>query len=80
MHEAMVKKLSAFPPWQIEYTDIMISYLIEKRWKNLYNSSLVRAESLEPIKRKFSEMKVVEIDTFRTNVSVFSRKTFISLN
>lgn len=45
-----------------------MAYHLEKRWKKLYNSSLVRAQSLEPIKKKFAEITSVEIKTFSIDV------------
>lgn len=52
-----------------EYTDMMMAYHLEKRWKKLYNSSVNRGESLAPIKKKFADMTCVEIETFTLNVS-----------
>lgn len=49
---------------------MMMAYHLEKRWKKLYNSSLIRGKSLEPIKKKFADMTCVEINTFALDVSL----------
>lgn len=49
-----------------------MSYYLERRWRKLYNSSLIKAESLKPIKKKFADMTTIEINTFLENVSLFS--------
>lgn len=51
---------------------MIMSYYLERRWRKLYNSSLIKAESLKPIKKKFADMTTIEINTFLTNVSFSS--------
>lgn len=51
-----------------EYTDMMMAYHLEKRWKKLYNSSMNRGVSLAPIKKKFADMTCVEIEAFTLDV------------
>lgn len=46
-----------------------MSYHLEKRWKKLYNSSLIRTQSLKPIKKKFADMTAKEINIFCNDVS-----------
>lgn len=53
-----------------EYTDMMMAYHLEKRWKKLYNSSMNRGVSLAPIKKKFADMTCVEIETFTLDVRI----------
>lgn len=55
---------------RFEYTDMMMAYHLEKRWKKLYNSSMNRSVSLAPIKKKFADMTCVEIETFGVDVGV----------
>lgn len=45
-----------------------MAYNLEKRWKKLYDSSLIRAESLEPIKKKFADVTTIEIRKFCASV------------
>lgn len=52
-----------------EYTDMLMAYHLEKRWKKLYNSSMNRGVSLAPIKKKFADMTCVEIESFTLDVS-----------
>lgn len=47
---------------------MLMAYHLEKRWKKLYNSSLVRGQSLEPIKKKFADITSVEIEQFSIDV------------
>lgn len=54
---------------KFSYTDMLMAYHLEKRWRKLYNSSLTRGESLQPIKKKFADMTCVEIATFAVDVS-----------
>lgn len=54
-----------------EYTDMMMAYHLEKRWRKLYNSSMNRGLSLAPIKKKFADMTCVEIQTFALDVRWF---------
>lgn len=53
---------------KFSYTDMLMAYHLEKRWKKLYNSSLIRGDSLAPIKNKFAEMTCSEISTFSLDV------------
>lgn len=53
---------------QIDYTYIITSYLIKKRWIKLYKTSIIRSEALELTKQTFAEMKVTEICAFHQNV------------
>lgn len=53
-----------------EYTDMMMAYHLEKRWRKLYNSSMNRGLSLAPIKKKFADMTCVEIQTFSLDVCI----------
>lgn len=53
------------------YTDMMMAYHLERRWRKLYNSSMNRGVSLAPIKKKFADMTCVEIETFKTDVAGF---------
>lgn len=52
-----------------EYTDMMMAYHLEKRWRKLYGSSVTRGESLQPLKQKFAVMTGAEIETFAVDVS-----------
>lgn len=49
---------------------MLMTYHLEKRWKKLYNSARVRAQSLEPIKKRFADMTAVEITTFSLDVCI----------
>uniref|UniRef100_A0A336M301 CSON011057 protein n=1 Tax=Culicoides sonorensis TaxID=179676 RepID=A0A336M301_CULSO len=51
--------LETFP-----YGDILMSYHLERRWKNLFNSAFYRQTTLEPTKMKFAEMTFNEINMF----------------
>lgn len=53
---------------RFSYTDMLMAFHLEKRWRKLYNSSLTRSESLLPIKEKFADMTCVEIQTFALDV------------
>lgn len=65
---------------KFSYTDMLMAYHLEKRWKKLYNSSLIRGESLAPIKNKFAEMTCSEISTFSLDVgSLVSSLFFINI-
>lgn len=59
---------------KFSYTDMLMAYHLEKRWKKLYNSSLIRGDSLAPIKNKFAEMTCSEISTFSLNVGMPSNQ------
>lgn len=62
---------------QLKFSDIIIAYNLEKRWKKLYDSSLIRAESLQPIKKKFAGMTTIEIEKFCAKVRTYPRSLFI---
>lgn len=49
---------------QFPYGDILMSYHLERRWKNLFNSAFYRQTTLEPTKMKFAEMTFNEINMF----------------
>lgn len=58
-----------------EYTDMMMAYHLEKRWRKLYSSSVTRGESLRPLKHKFAVMTAGEIQAFALDVSAGGKCT-----
>lgn len=53
---------------QFEYSDMFMSYVLEKKWHQLFNSSLLRIEELQPMKREFAEITAKEIASFKLKV------------
>lgn len=53
---------------QFEYSDMLMSYVLEKKWHQLFNSSLLRIEELQPMKQKFAEVTAKEVDNFGLKV------------
>lgn len=56
---------------QFPYSDMLMAYHLEKRWKKLFDSSYFRSNTLMPIKNKFATMTSTEINTFCLDVSSF---------
>lgn len=56
---------------------MLMSHHLEKRWQKLYNSSIIRAESLEPIKKKFADLTSIEIIDFCLNVILYFLDFFL---
>lgn len=59
---------------QFPYGDILMSYHLERRWKNLFNSAFYRQTTLEPTKMKFAEMTFNEINMFCDEVSTLDNQ------
>lgn len=45
-----------------------MSYVLEKKWHQLFNSSLLRIEELQPMKQQFAELTTNEITNFKSKV------------
>lgn len=56
---------------QFEYSDMLMSYVLEKKWNQLFNSSLLRIEELQPLKQKFAEITAKEVANFGSKLSKF---------
>lgn len=76
-------KISCYPKKNITHTrtqfpygDILMSYHLERRWKNLFNSAFYRQTALEPTKMKFAEMTFNEINMFCDEVSTLLTTNF----
>ncbi|XP_055696351.1 dynein axonemal heavy chain 10 [Lutzomyia longipalpis] len=59
---------------RFSFTDMLMSYELEKRWKKLYKSSLYRSATLEVVKTKFASLTSVEISSFTLNLDEFIKK------
>lgn len=53
---------------QFNYSDMIMAHHLEKRWNQLYRSALYRADKLKPIKEKFADMTLAEIESFLSEV------------
>lgn len=47
---------------------MITSYYLERKWRKLYNSSIIRVDSLKPIKQKLAGITEHEINAFIENV------------
>ena len=47
---------------------MIMAYHLEKRWKKIYHSALLRSGKLQPTKAKFAEITQKEIQTFSDEV------------
>lgn len=47
---------------------MFMSYVLEKKWHQLFNSSLLRIEELQPLKQQFGEITAKEIANFKLKV------------
>ncbi|XP_050088792.1 dynein axonemal heavy chain 10 [Anopheles aquasalis] len=56
------------------FGDMIMAYHLEKRWKKLYHSALLRASKLQPTKAKFAEITQSEISTFHGELAKFISK------
>uniref|UniRef100_A0A182IR22 AAA+ ATPase domain-containing protein n=1 Tax=Anopheles atroparvus TaxID=41427 RepID=A0A182IR22_ANOAO len=54
--------------------DMIMAYHLEKRWKKLYHSALLRSAKLQPTKAKFAEITQNEISTFNAELAKFIAK------
>ncbi|XP_053669700.1 dynein axonemal heavy chain 10 [Anopheles nili] len=54
--------------------DMIMAYHLEKRWKKLYHSALLRSEKLQPTKVKFAEITQKEINIFSEELAKFITK------
>ncbi|GAB0094127.1 Dynein heavy chain [Sergentomyia squamirostris] len=59
---------------KFSFTDMLMSYELEKRWKKLYKTSLYRSATLEIVKAKFAALTSVEISSFTLNLDEFIKK------
>lgn len=53
---------------QFAYSDMFMSYVLEKKWHQLFNSSLLKIEELQPMKHRFAESTAHEINDFKSKV------------
>ncbi|XP_055373636.1 dynein axonemal heavy chain 10 [Condylostylus longicornis] len=56
---------------KFNYSDMLMSYYLEKKWKRLFRSAIFRMGKLQPIKQKFANLTSVEISTFLTDLTNF---------
>ncbi|ETN61879.1 dynein heavy chain 10, axonemal [Anopheles darlingi] len=56
------------------FGDMIMAYHLEKRWKKLYHSALLRSSKLQPTKAKFAEITQSEIGTFHGELAKFISK------
>uniref|UniRef100_A0A182TQL6 AAA+ ATPase domain-containing protein n=1 Tax=Anopheles melas TaxID=34690 RepID=A0A182TQL6_9DIPT len=54
--------------------DMIMAYHLEKRWKKIYHSALLRSGKLQPTKAKFAEITQKEIQTFSDELAKFITK------
>uniref|UniRef100_A0A182NRZ8 AAA+ ATPase domain-containing protein n=1 Tax=Anopheles dirus TaxID=7168 RepID=A0A182NRZ8_9DIPT len=54
--------------------DMIMAYHLEKRWKKIYHSALLRSSKLQPTKAKFAEITQKEIHTFSEELAKFIAK------
>ncbi|XP_058060896.1 dynein axonemal heavy chain 10 [Anopheles bellator] len=53
------------------FGDMIMAYHLEKRWKKLYHSALLRSNKLQPTKVKFAEITQNEICIFNAELAKF---------
>uniref|UniRef100_A0A182K9N1 Dynein heavy chain linker domain-containing protein n=1 Tax=Anopheles christyi TaxID=43041 RepID=A0A182K9N1_9DIPT len=53
--------------------DMIMAYHLEKRWKKIYHSALLRSGKLQPTKAKFAEITQKEIQTFNDEVNQLAK-------